>query len=55
MGQRPIFLIALTMLLTGILTMGLLRRERAGFANIGLEGVLILVCYAAGSWLLFYL
>lgn len=55
MGERPIFLIALTMLLTGILTMGLLRRERTGFANIGLEGVLILVCYALGSWLLFYL
>lgn len=55
MGQRPIFLIALTMLLTGILTMGLLRRERTGFANIGLEGVLILVCYGLGSWLLFYL
>lgn len=55
MGQRPIFLIALTMLLTGILTMGLLRRERTGFANIGLEGVLILGCYALGSWLMFYL
>jgi cation:H+ antiporter len=45
MGPRQSFLIALTILLTGILLTGLLRREKSGIANIGFESFLILVLY----------
>ncbi|HKJ08600.1 MAG TPA: sodium:calcium antiporter [Gammaproteobacteria bacterium] len=41
------FLLALSILLTGILLMGMLRREKHGIANIGLESFLVLVVYAA--------
>lgn len=44
-SEQQIFLISLTMLLTGILLLGLLRRERRGLANIGFESVLVLVLY----------
>ncbi|SCZ52732.1 cation:H+ antiporter [Thiohalomonas denitrificans] len=43
-----LFTIALTILLTGILLLGLLRREQTGFANIGFESVLVLLIYVAG-------
>jgi cation:H+ antiporter len=43
--NQQIFFIILTILLTGILLMGLLRREEQGIANIGFEGVLILLFY----------
>lgn len=43
-----LFTLALTLLLTGVLLLGLLRREQTGFANIGFESVLVLVIYAAG-------
>lgn len=43
--DRQIFLIALTILLTGILVLGLVRREKRGIANIGLESFLILTLY----------
>ena len=39
------FLLALSILLTGILLMGMLRREKHGIANIGLESFLVLVLY----------
>jgi cation:H+ antiporter len=48
MGPRPTFLIMLTILLTSILLMGLIRRERHGIANIGFESFLLLVIYAGG-------
>ena len=44
-SQQQVFLISLTMLLTGILLLGPLRRERKGFANIGFESLLILLLY----------
>ena len=44
-SEQQIFLISLTILLTGILLLGLLRRERRGLANIGFESVLVLVLY----------
>ncbi|MDN5698212.1 MAG: hypothetical protein L0G70_09615 [Rubrobacter sp.] len=44
-AQQQVFLISLTMLLTGILLLGLLRRERKGFANIGFESLLVLLLY----------
>jgi len=42
---EQIYLIAFTILLTGFLVMGLLRREERGIANIGFESFAILVGY----------
>ena len=47
------FVIALTILMTGVLLLGLLRREKYGFANIGFESLLILLIYFGGTALLF--
>lgn len=52
MGGDQVFLIALTVILTGILVMGLLVREKHGIANIGLESVLILTVYVGAFTLL---
>lgn len=49
MTERQIFLIALTILLIGILLMGLLLRERRGIANIGFESFFILIVYAGAT------
>lgn len=45
MGDQQSFMIALTILLTGTLLMGLMRREKSGIANIGFESFMILVLY----------
>ena len=52
--QQQVFVIALAILMTGILLLGMLRREKYGFANIGFESVLILVTYLGGFSLLFW-
>lgn len=44
-GNQSAFLIASTILMTGILLTGLLSRQKHGFANIGFEGVLVLAVY----------
>jgi cation:H+ antiporter len=49
---RPEFIIVLTLLMTAILLLGLLRREKHGVANIGFESLLILLTYVAGTVLL---
>jgi cation:H+ antiporter len=46
--QQQVFLISLTMMLTGVLLLGLLRREQQGFANIGFESALVLLLYVGG-------
>ncbi|MGD1912290.1 MAG: hypothetical protein ACFB2X_15965 [Rivularia sp. (in: cyanobacteria)] len=38
--------------MTGILLLGILQREKYGFANIGFESVLILLLYIGGIGLL---
>lgn len=53
-GEESLFMIALTLLLTGILLLGLLRREKHGIGNIGFESFLILLIYVASSVFLFY-
>ncbi len=45
---HQIFVIALAAAQTAVLILGLLRRQRRGIANIGFEGVLILLLYASG-------
>ncbi|MEL6912730.1 MAG: sodium:calcium antiporter, partial [Cyanobacteria bacterium J06598_4] len=52
--QSQSFIIALTILMTGILLLGLLRREKHGIGNIGFESFLILVLYLGGFALLFF-
>ena len=52
-ANRQIFVMALTMLMTGILLLGLLEREKHGIGNIGFESVLILLIYAGGIAMLF--
>lgn len=52
--ERQIFLISLTIMLTGLLLMGLIRREKSGIANIGFESFLILVLYVGSFGLLVF-
>lgn len=52
--QRQTFMISLTILLTAILLLGLLRREKHGIANIGFESFLIIVLYLGGFISLFF-
>lgn len=47
-SAQPLFIISLTILLTAILLMGLIRRERRGPANIGFESAAVLLFYLAG-------
>lgn len=52
--QSQSFIIALTILMTSILLLGLIRREKYGIGNIGFESFLILVLYLGGFLLLFF-
>jgi cation:H+ antiporter len=44
-NAQDLFVVALTILMTAVLLLGLLRRERAGVGRIGFESALILVLY----------
>jgi cation:H+ antiporter len=48
-SDRQIFFMALTILLTAILVLGLLRREERGPANIGFESFFILLLYLGAA------
>lgn len=48
LDHEPLFVVALTVLLTNILLLGLVRREKRGVANIGFESVLVLIVYFIG-------
>ncbi len=50
--QRQVFMIALAILLTGTVLLGLLRRERKGIAGIGFESFLVLLLYLGGALLI---
>ncbi|HBB34385.1 MAG TPA: cation transporter [Cyanobacteria bacterium UBA8803] len=51
---QQVFVVALTILMTGILLLGLLRREKHGIGNIGFETVLLMILYVGGfSFLVF--
>lgn len=53
-AQTAFLAIALTILMTGTLLLGLLRREKYGIGNIGFESFLILLLYLGGFTLLFF-
>jgi cation:H+ antiporter len=52
--SQQIFIIALTLLLTGILMLGLLRREKQGIMGIGFESFLVLALYFGAFGLLLF-
>ncbi|MDX1577700.1 MAG: sodium:calcium antiporter [Gemmatimonadota bacterium] len=51
--ELQVFMIALTILLSGVLLLGLLRRERSGWFGIGFESFLVLVLYLGAVSILF--
>ncbi|MGM0482217.1 MAG: sodium:calcium antiporter [Pseudomonadota bacterium] len=52
MTDATLFWVCLTLLMSAVLMMGLIRREREGPGRIGLESVVITVLYVGGVWLL---
>ncbi|MFP3943638.1 MAG: sodium:calcium antiporter [Alphaproteobacteria bacterium] len=52
MSGEEFYIGLLTILMTAVLVLGLLQRERHGFANIGFESVLLIVLYAGGALIL---
>lgn len=50
LGSSLITLLSVTLLMNAVLLLGLLRRERHGLGNIGLEGVLLLALYGGLVW-----
>ncbi len=48
-SERALFWMALVLLMTGVLLLGLLRRERQGPGGIGWESVLLLVLWLGGA------
>jgi cation:H+ antiporter len=46
--REPLFAVSLTIVLTSILLLGMLHREKRGVGNIGFEGVLVLLFYVGG-------
>jgi cation:H+ antiporter len=52
MPEDSVFWAALTLLMSGVLMMGLIRRERHGIGQIGTESMVIMVLYLLGVVLL---
>ena len=46
MDSSHFLILSMTILMTAVLVMGMLRRERSGLINIGAESVALIVCYA---------
>ena len=51
--QNQVFIMAMTMLMTSILILGLLHREKKGFGQIGWESLTIIIIYLLGNLVLF--
>lgn len=51
-SSTPYFLTALSILMIGVLVLGMLQRERRGVANIGFESALVFALYIGGTALL---
>jgi cation:H+ antiporter len=52
-SSNQVYVVALTMMMTSILILGLLHREREGFGKIGWESLMIIILYLAGNLYLF--
>ena len=46
-SQQQVFWLSTNIVLTSVLLLGLLKRQKHGAANIGFEGVIVLLCYAS--------
>lgn len=53
-SDQLVFMIALSMLMTGVLLMGLIRREKHGIGGIGFESFAVLVLYGFAVMLLLF-
>jgi cation:H+ antiporter len=51
--SRQVFLIGISLVMTGVLLLGLLRREKSGIGNIGFESILVLLLYLGALVVLF--
>ena len=54
LADHEVFVLALTILMTAILVLGLLRREKHGIGNIGFESFFVLLLYMGGFLLVFF-
>ena len=54
-SNAEVLWLAITILMTAVLLMGLLYRERHGIGNIGVESVLLSVIYLGGAGVMFFL
>ena len=54
MTDRQVFVVAEALLLTGILLLGLLRREKHGVGGIGFESFLVIAVYVGAFLVLFF-
>ena len=54
-GRPEQFVIRLTLLMSAIVLLGLLRRQTYGFANIGFESLLVILAYGTGIGALFFI
>ena len=52
-GIDNVFIAVLAILMTGVLLLGMLRRQRHGIAGIGFESALVLLLYVGSVVLLF--
>lgn len=52
--QNQVYLMAMTILMVSVLTLGLLHREEEGFGKIGWESVTIILVYILGSAFIFW-
>jgi cation:H+ antiporter len=51
MTEGNVFIIALSIAMTAVLLLGLLRREKHGIGGIGFESAIILVLYFGAIWM----
>lgn len=54
-GNEEQFLVSLTIVMTSVLLLGMVRREESGPGNIGVEGVIVLALYLGGLFTLAFL
>lgn len=54
-SNSQLFILSLTILMTAILSLGLLHRQKQGFGKIGWESITILILYLAGNAFLFFI
>ena len=54
-GQQPLFILSLTLVLTSVLLLGLLVRQKYGVGKVGWEGALMILLFVAGYAVLYFM